>query len=269
MQRRAGREREIHKDAVLRKKKGCMKFTTRAFTPNMNDGKNVFVFGSNEAGIHGAGAAREAERYWGAEYGVSAGHCGNSYAIPTVDHLINHPLKIQDIKFEVERFLGYARKNLDKTFLVTAIGCGLAGYEHKDIAPLFAGAPPNCVFPAEWEQYLTPKAQPKTFPRALFCCSNDFCAEEVSYHADQIYWRESDQTWLCDECWDNIPEDEERGIRLDKFIEQSNLPATALLQPPCQHLNMKGIPEVDAHCVDCGKDEMQIDQEDGNELRRQ
>ena len=109
----------------------------------------IFVFGSNEAGRHGKGAALTARRDYGAVYGEGRGRTGNAYAIPTKDaHLRVRPLDA--IARDVDVFLGYAQQHPELQFLVTAIGTGLAGYTHHDIAPLFKGAPVNCTLPKEW-----------------------------------------------------------------------------------------------------------------------
>lgn len=126
-----------------------------SFPPGMNDGKHIFVFGSNLAGRHGAGAALTAKKHWGAVQGVGSGHVGMSYAIPTKDeHLVVLPLAI--IHAYVTCFLDYAAK-LDglRTFLITPIGTGLAGYKHEEIAPMFRGASANCCFTDAWRKYLT------------------------------------------------------------------------------------------------------------------
>jgi hypothetical protein len=120
------------------------------YTKEMNDGKHCFVFGSNLAGKHGKGAAKDALLYWGAKYGVGFGLTGNSYAIPTKGHDLD-VLPIGEIESRVERFIGFAAANPKITFLVTAIGCGLAGYSPKDIAPMFKNAPRNCVLPEEFK----------------------------------------------------------------------------------------------------------------------
>lgn len=98
----------------------------------------IFVFGSNEAGIHGAGAARYA-MYFGAHIGGSFGMHGSSFAIPTKDWRIQ-TLPLDHIGFYVSRFIDFAKHVPDLVFLVTPIGCGLAGYQPKDIAPLFKEA---------------------------------------------------------------------------------------------------------------------------------
>lgn len=109
----------------------------------------VFVFGSNLAGRHGAGAARAARLWYGAHPGQGEGLAGGSYALPTKDaSLVSLPLA--QVAVHVERFLSFARAHPDLEFLVTRVGCGLAGYADRDIAPLFSMAPANCLLPALW-----------------------------------------------------------------------------------------------------------------------
>jgi len=108
----------------------------------------VFVFGSNLAGRHGKGAAKTALKF-GAIYGQGTGPMGQSYAIATKDECLC-TLDETEIEAQVTKFLDYARQNPDIRFLVTEIGCGLAGYEPKDIAPMFRGKPPNVVLPASF-----------------------------------------------------------------------------------------------------------------------
>lgn len=109
----------------------------------------VFVFGSNLAGRHGAGAALYARQHHGAIYGQGVGPQGNSYAIPTKDERIR-TLPLDRIKPYIDDFLIYAAANPTITFQVTRIGCGLAGYTDDDISPMFADAPANCLLPQEW-----------------------------------------------------------------------------------------------------------------------
>ena len=117
----------------------------------------VFVFGSNLAGIHGAGAAKDACIRFGARWGVGVGLSGQSYAIPTKNANLE-TLPLGDIAVFVEEFLGFASRNSKLTFLVTPIGCGLAGYEPKDIAPLFLdgsrGPTENVVLPESFYKCL-------------------------------------------------------------------------------------------------------------------
>ena len=118
---------------------------------------NVFVFGSNESGIHGAGAALAAKMKHGAVQGVGFGFTGNSFAIPTKDWRIN-TMDIEDVKFYVRRFLKIAAEVQDDgstiQFQVTRIGCGFAGFKDEDIAPLFKDAPANCKFDTAWKPWL-------------------------------------------------------------------------------------------------------------------
>ena len=99
----------------------------------------VFVFGSNEAGIHGAGAARAAYDKFGAVLGQGYGFAGSSFAIPTNDKSIE-TLPISKIKIYVDKFLIYAAEHAELDFLVTKIGTGLAGLSVEEIAPLFEDA---------------------------------------------------------------------------------------------------------------------------------
>jgi hypothetical protein len=114
-------------------------------------GQEIFVFGSNLAGIHGAGAAKEAVRF-GAKWGFSTGQHGNSYGIPTKDANINS-LPLEDAELYIQNFVNYTKMNSDKQFFVTRVGCGLAGFSDEQIAPLFADAQ-NCSFAEEWEPYV-------------------------------------------------------------------------------------------------------------------
>lgn len=112
-----------------------------------------FVFGSNEAGIHGAGAALHALNEEGAVWGIGFGHVGNSFAIPTKNRRIKS-LKLNQIKHYVGLFLAYAAITPTIEYKVTRIGCGFAGFSNEEIAPLFIEATPNCYFDKEWEPYL-------------------------------------------------------------------------------------------------------------------
>lgn len=99
----------------------------------------IFVFGSNLSGRHGKGAAKTALG-WGAKWGQADGLQGRTYGIPTKDATIRRTLTIEEIKPFVNDFIEFAKTRPDLTFLVTEIGCGLAGYKPKDIAPLFENA---------------------------------------------------------------------------------------------------------------------------------
>ncbi|MBR1466236.1 MAG: hypothetical protein IJ607_07735 [Bacteroidaceae bacterium] len=90
----------------------------------------IFVFGSNAQGIHAGGAARQAAQQFGAVMGQGEGLQGQSYAIPTMEGLDN-------LKAAVDRFIVFADEHPELSFLVTRIGCGIAGYDDSQIAPLF------------------------------------------------------------------------------------------------------------------------------------
>ena len=111
---------------------------------------DIFVFGSNESGIHGAGAAYFALSL-GAEFGQGFGLMGNTFGIPTKDWNIQQ-LPLSTIIFYVHRFIEFAIVNKDFRFYVTKIGCGLAGYIPEQIAPMFKTASNinNIYLPSEF-----------------------------------------------------------------------------------------------------------------------
>ena len=117
-----------------------------AFTPERITSlraDEVFVFGSNLAGMHGGGAAYAAFKKFGAIWGRGVGLQGQSYAIPTMQG------GVETIKPCVDDFIDYARSRPDLFFYVTRIGCGIAGFADAEIAPLFAAARaiPNICLP--------------------------------------------------------------------------------------------------------------------------
>ena len=115
--------------------------------------RHIFVFGSNQAGLHGAGAAADAERYFGAKRGYGEGIHGRSYALPTKDYnILTLPLK--DVEFHVKGFLDTAASLPYYTFIVTPVGCGLAGYTAADIGPMFKDHHKNVVLPEEFLPYV-------------------------------------------------------------------------------------------------------------------
>lgn len=113
----------------------------------------VFVFGSNLAGRHGAGAAAVAARKFGAVFGRGTGPMGRSYAIATKDQNLR-PMPLDRIAQQVSDFKLYAEMHPEKTFLVTKIGCGLAGYEVGEIAPMFFRPASNVILPEEFERWV-------------------------------------------------------------------------------------------------------------------
>ena len=115
-------------------------------------GDEIFVFGSNLSGIHGAGAAKAALKF-DACWGKGVGHIGQSYALPTKGLKIV-TMQLAEVIPYITRFVQYAKDNPELTFFVTRVGYGLAGFTDADIAPLFIGATDNCNFPEEWKEYL-------------------------------------------------------------------------------------------------------------------
>ena len=120
-----------------KKKKNMEEMKKGRITPRWIDSlkeNEIFVFGSNLAGMHGGGAARIARLHFGAVMGKGVGLQGQSYAIPTMQG------GVETIRPYVDRFIAYAKRHPEKHFLVTPIGCGIAGFEAEDIAPLFKKA---------------------------------------------------------------------------------------------------------------------------------
>jgi hypothetical protein len=123
--------------------------STKEFTPErISELKpnEIFVFGSNLAGSHGGGAARLAYNRFGAVWGQGVGLQGQSYGIPTMQG------GVETIKPYVDEFIAFAKQHPEYKFLVTKIGCGIAGFAVEEIAPLFAGAldMDNVVLPEEF-----------------------------------------------------------------------------------------------------------------------
>ena len=115
------------------------------------DERRIFVFGSNLAGRHGAGSARAAYRHHGAKMGQGVGLQGNSYGIPTKNEKLAI-LPLSAIMLYVADFLAFASERPTWQFDLVAIGCGLAGYEPADIAPMFKGATVNVHLPREFTE---------------------------------------------------------------------------------------------------------------------
>ena len=121
----------------------------REYTPGMISAlkeNEIFVFGSNLSGMHGGGAARAAYNRFGAVWGQGVGLQGQSYAIPTMQG------GVETIKPYVDEFIAFAQAHPELKFLVTRIGCGIAGFRDEQIAPLFAAAidQDNIILPSEF-----------------------------------------------------------------------------------------------------------------------
>lgn len=121
------------------------KRTTPEYITSLAPGE-IFVFGSNLRGMHGGGAAYVAVRKFGAVMGQGVGLQGQSYAIPTMQG------GVETIRPYVDEFIQFAREHRELTFLVTRIGCGIAGFSDEEIAPLFekAHGEENIVLPEGW-----------------------------------------------------------------------------------------------------------------------
>ena len=121
------------------------KRTTPEFITSLQPGE-IFVFGSNLRGMHGGGAAYVAYKQFGAVMGQGVGLQGQSYAIPTMQG------GVDTIRPYVDEFILFAKEHPELTFLVTRIGCGIAGFIDDEIAPLFAKAHnmDNIILPEGW-----------------------------------------------------------------------------------------------------------------------
>lgn len=104
------------------------------------DKNEIFVFGSNGYGAHNGGAAATAVRKFGAKMGQAEGLQGQSYAINTMD-------SEDEMYAQIDRFLDFAKEHPEYTFLVTEIGCGIAGYSPEQIAPYFKEHSKNVILP--------------------------------------------------------------------------------------------------------------------------
>ncbi len=114
------------------------------FINNLKENE-IFVFGSNLQGMHGGGAARIAYEKFGAIWGQGVGLQGQSYGIPTMHG------GVDAIKPYVDEFIEFAKSHQELKFLVTRIGCGIAGFRDEEIAPLFK----ECI---EMENVFLPKS---------------------------------------------------------------------------------------------------------------
>ena len=121
------------------------KRTTPEFITELQQGE-IFVFGSNLSGMHGGGAALVAYRKFGAVWGQGIGLQGQSYGIPTMQG------GVETIRPYVDEFIQFAGEHPELTFLVTRIGCGIAGFTDDEISPLFekAHSIENIVLPEGW-----------------------------------------------------------------------------------------------------------------------
>lgn len=118
-----------------------MEETFKGYTPDYIDTllpKQIFVFGSNTLGYHTGGASGTARKRFGAIWGQAEGLQGQCYAIP-VDYGKNIR-KDGEVKAAVNRFITFAKEHPELFFLVTRVGCGIAGYHDEEIAQFFIDA---------------------------------------------------------------------------------------------------------------------------------
>ncbi len=135
----------------------------------LTDGE-IFVFGSNFHGAHMGGAARVAKEKYGAVWGIGEGLQGKSYAIPTMEGLEN-------LAPAVQRFTSFAKQHRELKFFVTAIGCGIAGYQPEEIAPMFLNAAylPNVFLPLSFWKVLMKIPRAEESVRAFAQSVLDVC----------------------------------------------------------------------------------------------
>tara|TARA_R110000796_G_scaffold164498_3_gene281358 strand:+ start:1537 stop:2154 length:618 start_codon:yes stop_codon:yes gene_type:complete len=166
----------------------------------------IYVFGSNLAGKHGAGSAKKATEFFDAEYGNPEGLQGKCYAIPTKDEKIE-TLPISMITIYVERFLNFVKANPEYDFLVIEIGCMLAGYKPIDIAPLFIRGKhfPNLSLPKSFINVIDALIDGDGYRSRYTVGEKCFVCKEEAYHKvnenvfddDPIQTRHELTTYLC------------------------------------------------------------------------
>lgn len=117
--------------------------------------RRIFVFGSNREGRHGLGAALHALDQWGAVLGQDEGLQGDAYGIITKElRRWKPPVTVEEVQEGVDRFLAFAGQHPEMEFILSPIGCGLAGFCIEDIAPMFEDRPGNILLPKEFAEYL-------------------------------------------------------------------------------------------------------------------
>lgn len=109
----------------------------------------IFVFGSNVNGEHLGGAAKQAYKDFGATWGIGEGISGHSYAFPTLDRKMK-PRSILNLKESVKKLYSMCELFNHCEFLLTKVGCGIAGYKEKFMKSLFKNPPNNLILPEDW-----------------------------------------------------------------------------------------------------------------------
>lgn len=149
MNRMYEEERSMSREEMLERKR---QYAKEYYGPRVSNDRidhleenEIFVFGSNASGYHGGGAAAYAMRKFGAVWGQGEGLQGQSYAIPTMEG-------IAEMSEAIKRFTSFAAEHSELRFLVTRVGCGVAGYSASQIAPLFKECIPleNVALPSDF-----------------------------------------------------------------------------------------------------------------------
>lgn len=109
------------------------KLVTPELVESLKPGQ-VYVYGSDLLGLHVGRTARLAVEKFGAVMGEGSGLWGQSYGIPTMQG------PAERVKPYVEEFTDFAKYHRDMKFLVTKVGCGIAGFDAREIAPMFKEA---------------------------------------------------------------------------------------------------------------------------------
>ena len=149
MNRMYEEDRSMSREELLERKR---QYAKEYYGPRVSNDRidrleenEIFVFGSNASGYHGGGAAAYAMRKFGAIWGQGEGLQGQSYAIPTMEG-------IAETSEAIKRFTSFAAEHTELRFLVTRVGCGVAGYSASQIAPLFKECIPleNVALPSDF-----------------------------------------------------------------------------------------------------------------------
>lgn len=147
----------------------------------------IFVFGSNLAGAHVGGAARLAYEQFGAVWGEGIGLHGQTYAIPTMQGGIG------TIKPYADAFIRFAKEHPRLTFLVTRIGCGIAGFRDEEMALLFSDAMDvdNIILPKEFVENISPDGERRyNLERFLSAQKHDYdnALREITDGRKRTHW---------------------------------------------------------------------------------
>ena len=195
----------------------------------------IFVFGSNFQGLHMGGAARAAKEKFGAVWGIGEGLQGQSYAIPTMEGIDN-------MRPAIERFTSFAKQHQELKFFVTAVACGIAGYEPEEIAPMFLEAAylPNVYLPISFWKILrnvsdTPEMIQEAVDHIVSLCAymhhNNVPAWDE--HTDEAIFRSLERwhMWAL-------------GVKLGCISPTDEEPQIKALPEPLQEMILKGLKEL-------------------------